>query len=735
MPLLLSTSKPKMHKTQGLVLEVTRESDVLKMCILEHGEPSGALKHYSGHRVNFSETNSLCDEITNLLNRVNPKDISLLKSLEKAGRALWDNLLTHPVKEKLKQQTNASLLLDIDEELIFIPWELLYNGNNFLSLDFNIGRLVKTKSQPLSSNYRSSGHFLKMLILADPTQDLKSAYTEGLNIRNMFDRRRSDIRIDFKSSSIDKLYINKNICEYDIVHFAGHCEYDPKNVNKSGWVLKDSNFTVQDVLRLSGSLLPQLIFSNACNSVFPSGEGSVDKDYQKKNYSLASAFLFSGVRHYIGSIRKIEDNASLKFAKEFYHSLILGNSIGLSLRNARLKLVTEFGIASMHWANYILYGDPNFSFFKPKTSKERKKRILPVKSLRNILFLSVALALLSFLYYALPTINPNSYTLYIKARSFFERGDNQRAINTGKLLVEKDKCFLSVYPLIGDSFRKLGDRKSALKYYYDYMLMSQKKKDLKNLVSAYTSIGWLYQLEGDRQKSKDFYTKALDLSREIKDKLNEAIALRRMAVWHIDNREYDLALELLIKSSEINRQRQYLSSHRYNLACDYFDIGLIFSNRNDFAAAGEFYRKSIKLFEKSKLKSELSDYYFNMGEIYLFEKQYQKALDYYSLGLKADFDQGNKMNLSSDYNMIGELYLEMDSFVEAEAYLKKALDCAREVESRPDIAAAAYNLGILYKKTGKKNKSKEFLRIAQEIYGVIDPLAYKEAKEEILSLD
>ena len=204
---------------------------------------------------------------------------------------------------------------------------------------------------------------------------------------------------------------------------------------------------------------------------------------------------------------------------------------------------------------------------------------------------------------------------------------------------------------------------------------------------------------------------------------------------YLNNNNYDLALALLTKSSEINRQKQDLSPYRYNLACDYFDIGLVFSNKNDFTTAEEFYRKSRQLFEKVNLKNELSDYYFNLGELYSFEKQYDKALNLYLSGLKIDRDQGNKRNLASDYNMIGELYLEMDRYVEAESNFNQGLTISEEINSRPDIAGSCYNLGILYKKQGKKSRSKEYLRRAQEIYGVINPLAYEETKKEILSLN
>ncbi|PIS33867.1 MAG: hypothetical protein COT38_03075 [Candidatus Omnitrophica bacterium CG08_land_8_20_14_0_20_41_16] len=719
-----------------LTLEIIREGDILKMSISEHKELSATLRHYSQHKVDFREIDRLCQEVTALLNKANLKDPSLFRSLEKTTHALWDHLFTRPVKEKLRQSLNSNLLLEIDEELIFIPWELLYDGTNFLSLEFNLGRLVRTESKAAPLDYRSLGQVSKMLILANPTNDLKAAYLEGLNIKTQLDRKRPNIRVDFKSTNIDKLYVKKNICDYDIVHFAGHCEYDYNNPKESGWVLSDGNFSTQDILRLgSGLALPALIFSNACHSAPLSKECLIDMDYQRKSYSLASAFLFSGVRHYLGSIRKIEDAASLAFAKEFYHNLTLGKSLGASLRLARIKLVKDYGIFATHWANYLLYGDPGFILFKPKPVKIKKRIVLPKKWVIRSLSILALTSVFIFLCFFLPTLNPNTYILFLRSQALFAKGANQQMIVMGQRIIAKDKSFLGIYPMLADAYHKLGDKDNAIKYSFDYAILAEKKNDLRSQASADTSIGWFYQLDGDYAKAKEFYDKALNLSRKSKDKLNEAIALRKLAVWNIDNKNYDLALELLTKSSEINRQRQYLKEHRHNLACDYFNIGLVFENKNDFDPAEEFYCKSRLLFEKLNLKNELSDCYFNLGEVYLFKKQYQKALNSYAAGLKIDQVGGNKLSLASDYNMLGELYLEMDNFPEAETNFNSALALAEGIKSRPDIAAACRNLGILYKKTGKKNKCMEYLRRAEEIYGIIDPLTYEEVKKEILSLD
>lgn len=710
------------------------------MSVFEPQEASSTLKQYSQHKIDFREIEKLAQEITAALNKSSLQDAASARSLQKTGQALWDHILSRQAKEKLKEASfGATLVLTIDEELIDIAWELLYDGDNFLCLKFNLGRLVRTKSQAAGASYRSLAHTFKMLVLANPTNDLKYAYQEGLDIKNQFGHRRANIHVDFKSTNIDRLYVKKYITDYDIIHFAGHCEYDGHSPKNSGWSLADGRFTVQDILSMGqASSLPALIFSNACHSAQSGAHILVEPDYQKKGYSLAQAFLFSGVRHYIGSIRKIEDSASLSFAKAFYQHLIYGKGVGESMRLARLKLVKDYGITALHWANYLLYGDPSFILLKPKDKTIKQKSGLRLKlgkkKLAGILIIIAICGLFLSLGVFLPTVNPNAYRLFLASQKSFARGQNQEVIRLASQILKQDANFADIYRLLADTYRRIGDKDKALKYYFDYVLLAEKKHDLKRLSSGFIEIGWFYQLEGDYPKAFDFYNKALALSLKNRDKLNEAVAMRKLAVWHIDKKEYDLALELLTKSSEINRERRHIYEHRYNLACDYFDIGLVFSDKEDFGAAQEFYRKSRNIFEKLKAKHELSDYYFNLGELALFEKQYQKALDYYLQGLKIDQLQGNKLNLVSDYNMLGELYLEMDRFPEAELAFGEAVGLAKEIRSQPELAAAYHNLGLLHKKLERKNKAKEFLRLAQEIYSQIDPLSYEEIKREILNL-
>lgn len=730
-----------MLNTNALVLEIIRQDNTLKMSLYEQEEIASTIRHYSQLQFPYTEINNLCQEAISILNKANKNGVlepDLLQSLKKTGQLLWDQLLTRSVKDRLKTTIIRDLILSLDEELIIIPWELLYTGEDFFCLKFNLGRLVRTKGEIAPMQYRSLVLKPRMLILSNPTNDLNSAYQEGVYIKNQFDRKRSQISIDFKSTYIDTLYVKKNLRDYDIVHFAGHCEYDVDEPKNTGWVLSDGRFTTQDILMMGESLsLPTLVFSNACHSAKVTSN-LMDTDYQQKTYSLASAFLFSGVRHYIGAIRRIEDPISRAFAKEFYTQLIKGESIGECVRLSRLRLIREYGITNIFWASHLLYGDPTFVLFRalarPARPKLKRDFTLYKKQMFKLSAVAIIISIAIFLYMWLPTINPNTYFLFHKSRRLFFGGKNEEVILLCNRIIKKEPSFLAVYPLLADTYQRQGKKNEALKCCFDYALYSEKRQDKKQLALAYIGIGWVYHMQGEYPKAFDFYNKAVAISSENKDRLNEAVALRKLAVWHMDKEDYDKALELLMKSSEINRSRQNLLEHRYNLACDYFDIGLVFTNKDDFITAKEFYNKSLNLFEKLKLKHELSDYYFNLGEIYLLEKQYQKALDSYIRGLKIDQKQGNIPNIASDYNMIGELYVEMDNLDEAERFFNQSISVSKQIDAPLELASAYYNLGLLYKERGKINKAKEYLRLAQEIYSRIDTSDYQEIKKELLEL-
>ncbi len=730
-----------MKKISGLILEIfSQKKNQLKMSLSEKEEFTASLKTYSECTINPQATEKISQEITTILNKQDKKshigEESLLE-LKKAGQLLYDQLLTRVIKERLKNESLIDLILTVDEKLISIPWELLYDGRDFLCLKFNLGRLIRTEREIKLPQYRELSYPLKMLIIANPTGDLNSSYQEGLHIKNYLTKSKL-INVNFKAYDVDTIYLKKNLRDYDIIHFAGHCEYNSRKFSTSGWVLSDGRMELEDFqLMAQTQALPSVIFANACQSA-KAGITFVDPNRQGYIYNMAYALLFSGVRHYIGSSFRLDDTLAFQLAREFYTQIIEGKSIGEALSHARINLIKKYSYDTVAWGSYILYGDPSFVLSKPKPKAvifpRRKLRLSKRKTIGLCLAIPV-IALGLFLYNILPTINPSTYFLFSKARQFYLEGDNQKVFNLAQSIINKDALYLPVYKMLGDIYFRLGDMSTALQQYFDYSRFSEKKKDYKNLASAYIKIAWVYHMNGNYPKAEEFYNRAIELSRKNKDKLNEADGLSRLAVWYMDKVDYEKAFALLMQSSEINRQRQRNSEHKFNLACDYFNIAFLYVEKDNYKVAKEFYEKSANLFEELEEIPELSDYYFNMGEIALLQKEYQKALDYYNKGLELDKKLDHRFNLSSDYLMIGELYWEMGRFAEAERDFQQSILLCKQINNLPILAWVYYDLGSMYNEMGQKDKAKEFYRQALQIFKNIDTPDYQDVHQEYLALE
>ncbi len=717
-----------------LILEVLARGKSLSMSILDYAQLSSTVRHYSQVPYRSAEIDELCTEVHSIMRRAArplPEEDSLQR-LRAAGALLWGHLLSRSAKDRLQECGGGDLLVLLDEELIGIPWELLHSGADFLCCQFNMGRSVRTSFAAPAQRYRDSRADLSMLILANPNGDLRGAYHEGLSIRNQFDRSRRDLAIDFKSTAIDTLYVKKHLRNYAIVHFAGHCDYSQLDQRQSGWVLRDGRLTPEDI-RLLGEdgQMPSLIFSNACQSA------RVQSLFcQERVYGLAASFLLAGVRHYIGTAVRVADETSLIFARAFYEQLLKGRSIGEALRQGRLKLRHEHpsGIA---WAGYLLYGDPGFCFFPPPLPQRHAVSLVAGarKKAPQALVLAAALICGVFLVSTLPTRSAGVYYRFGRLKSLYERGANAEVIRLGEGIALQEARFLPVYPLLIQSYWRLGRAEEALQTGFTYAFESQKRGDGRSQADAYTWIGWLLQQKGQYQKARDFLDQALAKARSANDAYHEAIVLRKLAVWHIDKGENDAALALLTRSSEINRDHLYSSRHRYNLACDYFDIGLVFLNKDDPRAARSFYDKSSQLFKTLNAAREMSDYYFNMGEIHLMEKQYFQALKLYQRGIRIDEAHGNLPSLAADYCMLAELYGEIGDDRSAQENFQRSIEIASGIDAPQELASAYYSFASFHRKLGRLSRYREYLRLAQELYARMDLPTYQEIKEEFLHLN
>ena len=348
-----------------IYLEAVLDNERLKIGVYTS---SDVIWHYKDICVSVEKIRTICCDMADTLNKIARKgdrDYKIVQKLKTDGKVLAQSLLTPGIIKKLKNTNHEDLIIKIDENLVHIPWELMYFNHNFLSLHFNTGRIVKTRQILPDIKKRERKTPVSMWILADPESNLAEADSEGIAICRFMDSKNLNTPVveAVLNSKVTKEEINERLFDFDFVHFAGHSEYHEKNRQMDGWKITDGLFSVKDIDSMAGGRYPMpfFVFTNACQSARTEKWGK--KEDINYSLGLANAFLISGVKHYLGTCWEIVDEPSGYFAKEFYRQILSGKSIGQCVRSGRQKLIKKYGTNSTGWASYILYGDPGVKYF------------------------------------------------------------------------------------------------------------------------------------------------------------------------------------------------------------------------------------------------------------------------------------------------------------------------------------------------------------------------------------
>ncbi len=357
--------RPKKLKRR-LEIDIIREGNTIRVTASEKtAAAESTMRPYDEMHVSMARIEERCQEVNTLLNRANTRgkvSKDILVRLREVGQVLFDDLLSAKAKEALRSASVDDLVCNIEDSLVQIPWELLFDGEQFLCQKFNMGRIVKTKRDIINIKQRVMSRPLKMLIVSDPRGDLANACKEGQMIREQLDSNASFISANQRSGAITSSYITEKIRNFDIIHYAGHADYDSDDPSHSGWLLEGGKLTSADVMKLvGGKPMPALVFCNACQSG-QTEEWKLGASYSQEIFGLANAFLLAGVQHYIGTFWEILDEPGARFAEAFYRAMLEGSSIGEAMRLARIALIKEYGEDTIVWASYMLYGDPGVNY-------------------------------------------------------------------------------------------------------------------------------------------------------------------------------------------------------------------------------------------------------------------------------------------------------------------------------------------------------------------------------------
>ncbi len=279
--------------------------------------------------------------------------------LQAMGVLAFNQLLSAPMRERLRSLPNSPLVMVLDQGTVAIPWELLHDKQEFLCRRFPLARRVIMEGIAVAPQSAPPTKPLRMLLVADPTGDLPGAREECSRLARAF-REGTDFNVKLlegDQATPSGLLAELGSGRYHVVHYAGHAEFNADRPEKSAWILAGGDVTAAQIGALDRA--PGVVFANACDSGTVLEWGGKYR-YDDRVYGLASAFLRAGVNNYIGTFWPVHDEASAHFATTFYTEALYGAALGQAMQAAREAVIRRFGWNELTWAGYMLYGDPTF---------------------------------------------------------------------------------------------------------------------------------------------------------------------------------------------------------------------------------------------------------------------------------------------------------------------------------------------------------------------------------------
>jgi len=292
--------------------------------------------------------------------------------MEAYGAALGEMVLPRLVRQALREMRDYPLVVINDARTARIPWETINIERWFPAAGAGMSRKYEAENLSVAKwlEERRLAPELNVLLIVDPTKDLPGAEAEGHRIKAVLDAQ-PNLTVDTlwqERASFSAIRAAFRSGKYDVVHYAGHAFFDPANRSRSGIVCHGR--TVLSGADLAGlERLPALMFFNACESGRVRGaadrvrsqadrlHGENTAKRLETNVGFAEALLRSGVGNYIGTYWSVGDASAKAFGEIFYQRLVSGASIGMAMTEGRKKVVE---LQSEDWADYILYGSPEF---------------------------------------------------------------------------------------------------------------------------------------------------------------------------------------------------------------------------------------------------------------------------------------------------------------------------------------------------------------------------------------
>jgi len=259
--------------------------------------------------------------------------------------------LLAPVEAELKQKKRVGIVPS--GILHFLPFQMIgYTAKRgrFISAIEQYS-IFYASSLMILHQYGGEAEPLKVLAFGNADGTLPATETELAQIQQVY----PDATVYLGKEAKERI-LKERHSEYNALHFATHGSLDSYDPFQSHLILsgdeegEDGNLTVDEISEF-GLYDYNLVTLSACETALPTSA-------EQWPVSPATGFLGAGASTVIGSLWKVNHEATGKLMAYFYYYLKEGSQKVDALRQAQIRLSQEEAYSHpYYWAPFVLIGN------------------------------------------------------------------------------------------------------------------------------------------------------------------------------------------------------------------------------------------------------------------------------------------------------------------------------------------------------------------------------------------
>lgn len=255
----------------------------------------------------------------------------------------------------------------------------------------------------------------------------------------------------------------------------------------------------------------------------------------------------------------------------------------------------------------------------------------------------------------------------------------------------------AVERLISDFARTLETKPDSALYYINKAIHNSKKLNNKFMLSrSLYNKGYFFYINNNTGKAKQFFFESIIPAKESLNYKILSMSYNQIGLIYMNNSEYNNSLKMFLNSLKVTK--------KHNLSQKEFDVlnnlGLLYENQGDTLKAFESYFESEKIALKENFLEDLFHTYNNIA-ILKRKSNKKEAIAYYKKALKLSEKTNVDYNKFIVYINLSDIYLSFDDisfYKNSLFYLNEANKLTEITKDNKNMFFLKFNLASYYYK-------------------------------------